>query len=197
MTHFGQSLSRALQITYPDFEWHLWRFHYVPKQFWKSQRNLEEYIHWLSKELHIEQLDHWYRVSIPQIDKIGGYSIIHNNGGLGVVLGKVYPKHHWDLVKIKSNIKKCHQRQLFITVKMIFPDMGEFFFFFHRDFYYFSEVLEDYSHPELSFTKSNQNMQLDIYIPKLRIAFEFQGIQHFEDRPIFAPQRIYAGEFFR
>jgi hypothetical protein len=41
------------------------------------------------------------------------------------------------------------------------------------------EILCDYKHPQLSFTTNNK-MELDIYIPSLSLAFEYQGQQHYE-----------------
>lgn len=41
-------------------------------------------------------------------------------------------------------------------------------------------------HPDLIFSDSQARMQLDIYIPSLKIAFEFHGHQHYEQRIVYA-----------
>jgi len=46
-------------------------------------------------------------------------------------------------------------------------------------------VLEEYP---FAARKSGKPMQLDIFVPSLQLAFEYQGGQHFERREIFQPQ---------
>jgi hypothetical protein len=41
-----------------------------------------------------------------------------------------------------------------------------------------SKVLVNYKHPELSYLNTHRNMELDIYIPSLQLAFEYQGNRH-------------------
>src|SRR5690606_18922411 len=38
----------------------------------------------------------------------------------------------------------------------------------------------NYKHPELVRYKSGLNMELDLYVPSVRLAIEFQGQQHYE-----------------
>lgn len=40
--------------------------------------------------------------------------------------------------------------------------------------------------------ESGAEMQLDLFIPKHKLAFEYQGVQHFVDVHRFLPQRVYA-----
>ena len=43
------------------------------------------------------------------------------------------------------------------------------------------DILEDYAHPSLVYKDTNRNMQLDIFIPSLSLAFEYQGAHHYQD----------------
>ena len=40
-------------------------------------------------------------------------------------------------------------------------------------------------HPQLVYQKTGEDMQIDILIQDLNLAFEFQGVQHFKDFNIF------------
>ena len=53
------------------------------------------------------------------------------------------------------------------------------------------DVLEDYMHPKAVFPSSNRPMQLDVFIPSRSLAFEYQGIQHFETIGVFSPASTY------
>jgi hypothetical protein len=41
--------------------------------------------------------------------------------------------------------------------------------------------MEDYWHPDLLYSATDKPMQLDIYIPSLSLALEYQGHQHYGD----------------
>lgn len=38
-------------------------------------------------------------------------------------------------------------------------------------------ILEDYLHPQLKFPEGDEFAELDIFIPSLNLAFEYQGIE--------------------
>jgi len=46
-------------------------------------------------------------------------------------------------------------------------------------------LIEEYTHPEMSFLKSGQKMVLDVYVPSLKLAFEYQGHHHYHDSTMF------------
>ena len=61
--------------------------------------------------------------------------------------------------------KKKTQRSIFEMMGAIFPN----------------EVIHfDFKHPELRFRKTNRKMELDIWVPGLKLAIEYQGHQHYE-----------------
>lgn len=67
--------------------------------------------------------------------------------------------------------KRATQRLLVNTVRKIFPN---------------STLIEEHKSSELFFNPSSataapRSMELDIYLPELKLAFEFQGAHHYED----------------
>ena len=62
--------------------------------------------------------------------------------------------------------KKKNQTQLFNIIQSLFPD---------------HDIRFDFKHPELRFKKSNFRMELDIWMPEIGIAIEYQGEQHFHE----------------
>jgi len=51
-------------------------------------------------------------------------------------------------------------------------------------------VLHNYRHPELSYEGGKVGVELDIYIPQLSLAFEYQGIGHFKNKFLFQRYRM-------
>src|SRR5205085_621492 len=47
------------------------------------------------------------------------------------------------------------------------------------------DVLRKYKHPEMCFATSNKEMEFDIYVPALSLAFEYQGQHHYHDHTLF------------
>lgn len=43
------------------------------------------------------------------------------------------------------------------------------------------EVLENYQHEEMKRSESGRRLELDVYIPERKLAFEYQGEQHYRD----------------
>ncbi len=70
--------------------------------------------------------------------------------------------------KIGTGCPKClkkSQTELYNLIGLIYPNR---------------EILFDYKHPELRFKLSNKKMELDIWIPHINLAIEYQGRQHYD-----------------
>ena len=43
----------------------------------------------------------------------------------------------------------------------------------------FLDVIEEYKHPHINYPNTNKPIELDMFVPQVKMAFEFQGHQHF------------------
>ena len=166
--YYGNSPSKLLLDIYPDHQWKVWRFQKVPRGYWNRLESIKdwvEFMDWLSTKLEIRYLSDWYRVSLEQIQRVIPLATFDNNP-LDKVLQEVYPKHPWDSSKLRSkgNNRKAAQRILAVKVEALFPD---------------SEVKENYCGPLQR--DSSRKLELDLFLPKEKLAFEYQGEQHYHD----------------
>ena len=80
---------------------------------------------------------------------------------------------------LRKGQKKSSQRLLYVTVKKLFPDAA---------------VIEEYREEGIT-GKTGAPLELDVFVPQLKLAFEYQGRQHFEDTMIFGLSEQYKGIF--
>ena len=74
-----------------------------------------------------------------------------------------YPEYDWDPTLFDKK-RFTSQKRLFSTLNKIYNE----------------EIFYNYRHPKIINPKTNYPLELDCYIESLKIAFEFQGIQHYE-----------------
>ncbi len=124
---------------------------------------------------------------IAVIAILGG-TLIRRYGGLYNVLKSVYPEHVWQperfgISSLTSGSKKS-QYMLSQLIQELFqnsntnyntrggtpsPSLPSQI-----------EILYDYKHPKMEYRASGKKMELDVYIPALRLGFEYQGKHHFQ-----------------
>jgi len=152
----------AVQELFPQRTWIPWLFNRVPNNFWNSTKNQKAYLLWLQERLGIESMDQWYSVTS---------SAFHNNfGGRLISIYGNSPKkilsRHFEEIEAKDprfDRMRRGQRRLYDVVRQLFPN---------------EEVIIEYK-TELRFEASNIRMEIDIYLPRLKFGFEYQGEQHF------------------
>jgi hypothetical protein len=69
LEEYNGSPWRVLKSIYPHHPWIAWKFHQVPKGFWKDSQNLLNLCDWLGKQLHVRYSS--YKIS----EKSGNFQI--------------------------------------------------------------------------------------------------------------------------
>ena len=167
------SMLQMLIENFPEYNWTLDDRQTVPHNYWKDKHL--ELVKKIKEKYSIEHMEDWYRISKNQLASLRCLSYITRQGGLGNFLQKVYPEYEWDMDKFSVRDKRSRQREMFIHVKKLFPD---------------EEVVEDFVHPLLS-RSSGCAIQFDVFIPALRLAFEYQGEHHYQEIPSFGSLELY------
>jgi hypothetical protein len=62
------------------------------------------------------------------------------------------------------------QQMLYLMIKVLFPE---------------SVVIMNYRHPDMKYSGSKKPLELDIFVPHLALAFEYQGEQHYMPKELF------------
>ncbi len=137
---------------------------------------------WLSKCLHLRQVADWYRVSMAQINSFISRSIFEAIS-LYDRLQEAYPDYPWDEHKLKHGfrlkkaLKECllslYKRYFHIRVildrKLVLK--------------LFVELKENFICTKTMLSFDGNPIELDVYLPQEKLAFEYQGEQHYRYIP--------------
>ena len=97
LSRYKGSKSKALQTVYPNYDWKITNWKQLPKNFWKDQNNIRNYIKEMELRLNIQKKEDWYSLPVYKVSKYLGTtrSLIHRDG-LCKVLSIAYPEIDWD-----------------------------------------------------------------------------------------------------
>jgi hypothetical protein len=170
----------ALSTIYPEHNWKFWKMSNVPaSQALVTSQDVSLYVDDLAKKLKIQHWDDWYRVSAKQLKTVDAYNQVNHLGGLRTLLNIAFPDRKWNNEQLWRRPFRPGQRWLKVILSELFPNIGTDNCSINK--LMTVEIYEDYIHPELVFRNSGRPMQLDIFIPSLSLAFEYQGIHHFKE----------------
>jgi len=151
----------AMIDLFPEYKWLPWLFPRVSSNFWNSKQNKTMYLKWLGDKLGFTRYEDWYRLQNRTIVRNHGTQLLHTYKTIAGLLMDCMPEFRWE--KEKFIVIGKQQQILAKVVREILPNY---------------EILQNYWHPLVRY-ETNRLGQLDIFIPDLNLAVEYQGIQHF------------------
>jgi hypothetical protein len=92
------SLGIALCSVYKEHNWQMWRFEYIPNEYWNERQHCKWYLQSLGKELGLENLDDWYKIKTRDILHIAK-NFLRSFSSLRSALQFAFPEHNWQLSK--------------------------------------------------------------------------------------------------
>jgi hypothetical protein len=156
---YDNSPSRFLQSVYHEHDWIIWKFKQVPKKYWHEIENGRQFLEWAGKQLGIQELSDWYEIPAERVSILGGSRLLNRFGGKQMLLQMCYPHYSWNSLGFQDWQSWKSQKHLFSLVREIFPT---------------EKIHYNYRHPEIKYEKQHRNIELDIFIPTIALAFEYQ-----------------------
>jgi hypothetical protein len=114
MKRYNYNLHDALSAVYTQYQWTSNKKATVPKGFWLDLQNQKNFFQKISKDLGIQTLDDWYKVSVSEVAALGGKSLLntHYEGSLIKALMTLYPDHQWKMVKFNKGQQHMIQKTM-------------------------------------------------------------------------------------
>lgn len=149
---------------YPHVEWQPWRFTHAARGFWDDTSNTSKFLEWFVQQaglgkLSADEIFAWGGVPVQKVLSLKGKTLLTKSGGWHSLLKN---SKNW---KGGKGRKHYHtQNYLVSIVRALFPQQ---------------EIKTDFKHPGLVFPSTFKMIELDIFLPKLNLAFEYNGHQHY------------------
>eukprot|EP01114_Cavostelium_apophysatum_P009073 TRINITY_DN2214_c0_g1_i3.p1 TRINITY_DN2214_c0_g1~~TRINITY_DN2214_c0_g1_i3.p1 ORF type:complete len:535 (-),score=134.61 TRINITY_DN2214_c0_g1_i3:1649-3253(-) len=165
-TYYSNSKSLALMSIYPEYKWDPHRFarFELPSDYWDSATTRKFYEDLLrANNWNVDKLKEISRATLESETNGKDMLSVHGDSVLKS-LRSAFPEITWEEPQFDYQTKA--QRLVFDILRANVPSD--------------TQILVNYKHPKLLHEGSSQAMELDLYIPKLNLAVEYQGKHHFE-----------------
>jgi len=183
LERYNGSMQKALEDLFPSQKWMPWLFRRARHGFWTDERNLMYFTEWLESSLDIWHPAQWYSVCCGRIIREckGASTALKRGGGLSGLLSRTFPLYQWDMIQTgpPGPLRK-DQQQLSARIRALMEDRA-MMRYSRKDFSIESIDVEYRAFCE----DQKQSVELDIYIREHSLAFEYQGVQHYQWNPRF------------
>eukprot|EP00026_Physarum_polycephalum_P009957 Phypoly_transcript_10098.p1 GENE.Phypoly_transcript_10098~~Phypoly_transcript_10098.p1 ORF type:complete len:437 (+),score=59.46 Phypoly_transcript_10098:103-1311(+) len=162
---FPQALLTSL---FPSHRWEPWKF----KRAHFTTESLRDFLQHVGEKLKVQTMDDWLRVSYNQIQQFGPVWHIKKKG-LIPSLKEAFPERDWtDLEARNSAIPfPAVQHLLKVHLEKNLPEG--------------IAIHENYTFPDLAFSESSEKLTVDVFLPSLSLALDYQGEQHYDSNEFF------------
>jgi hypothetical protein len=166
---YYRSPSKVIRCIYSEYSWDQNRFRKVPKDklavgYWDHLENRINLMKTLKEKFQVEEMEDWYRISMAQIRE--KYSSIFDRYSMETLLTDAFPSYNWDINKLRAHYpERASQRWLKVTAQNLFPN---------------SELFENFRYQKVC-SNDEPKMEFDLFLPKEKLAFEYQGEHHYYD----------------
>ncbi len=194
--YYQSSLYKALESIYPHYHWKPWYFSRVPQGFWKDKLNQEEYLQWLANELNIRKRSDWENIKLTDVHNNGGGGLLvrEYHGSLKGALSSILPEEddnnksdiNTGRKKRRKRTTKKNDKDSLFTLRKSQKRLSSLL----QNIFPSQKLLNDFKHADMTYSQSKEPMQLDIYLPDLSLAFEYQGKHHYQDNFLFGSSRL-------
>ena len=179
----------VLLVNYPDFDWKPWMFGQT-KSFWSYSGNQRWFMEWMCEQipLSISDQEILYTLTVQEIRKYGGRGLLAIMKTFQNIMETVFFEFEWVISRLRKAGSggmygtKKNQKRLTHFVRMLFPNR---------------EIQPDYKqglvkasaehtfseerYPRIVNPKTNRELELDIFLPDIMLAYEYQGEGTHED----------------
>jgi hypothetical protein len=63
LNKYNGSTSLLVSSVYPEYDWLPWKFTACPRNYWDNINKQRKFVDWASKQLKIEDMSDWYKVT--------------------------------------------------------------------------------------------------------------------------------------
>jgi hypothetical protein len=166
-------LIKALQTIFPERDWKVWKFQRVSRGYWNDASNRRKFLLELATKIRLNK-NEWNSIStymlvvqttysaditLRDFLSAGGFHFYHLFPSFGKMLKDTLPELALNSGLINDRSLRKRESLMAKTLQEMFPE---------------EYLTRDYSHPDIIYTGTNRRGQLDVFVPSLAIAFEYQ-----------------------
>jgi len=94
--HFNGSPSQFIMKMDPEHEWEPWRFHVLPKGFWKKEDNQMAFFRRFETQMCLKSEEDWYKIKTEDMVRMGGRGFLSQfRYSLFDILSHFKTKYKW------------------------------------------------------------------------------------------------------